>query len=247
VSVPDVNHGWVVGEGGTILATTNGGWPDRTPPTTTISDADSLWHNTDVSLTLSATDNPGGSGVDGTYYEVDGGSWVEGTSLSIPAPADHANDGLHTVSYYSTDISGNIETAQSVTVEIDTTAPVISVAYLSSAPHQFHSGRATYSSKAVRGHHASWHSWGDHANRLRLAYRVDDNLSPTVAVTIQLVNFRGKVLQTISLGWRPTGKLQVYHLSGKLPRGFWRLQLTATDLAGNTQSKLAGQHTPMHH
>ena len=81
-----------------------------------------------------------------------------------------------------------------------------------------------------------------------MTYRVDDNLSPTVAVTVQLVDCRGKVLQTISLGHRPTGKLlQVYPLRGRLPRGFSHLRVTATDLAGNMQSKLAGQHSPMHH
>jgi len=41
--------------------------------------------------------------------------------------------------------------------------------------------------------------------------------------------------------------LLVYRLPGRLPRGFWRLRLSTTDLAGNTQSKLAGQHPPMHH
>ena len=64
-------------------------------------------------------------------------------------------------------------------------------------------------------------------------------------MTINALNFRGKVLRTISLGQRPTGVLQVYRLPGKLPHGFRRLLVSATDLAGNTQSKLVGQHLPM--
>jgi len=54
------------------------------------------------------------------------------------------------------------------------------------------------------------------------------------------VGFRGRVLQTISLGQCPTGVLETYRLSCKLPRGFCHVQVTAIDLAGNTQSKVAG-------
>ena len=58
----DTTHGWAIGDQTAILATTTGGWPDTIAPTTTISGADGLWHNTNVDLTLTATDNPGGTG-----------------------------------------------------------------------------------------------------------------------------------------------------------------------------------------
>ena len=99
----------------------------------------------------------------------------------------------------------------------------------------------------MRGHHTGWHPWGHHSGRLNLTYRIDDNLSPTVDVTIKLLGHRGKVLQTISLGQWPTGVLQVYRLPHELSHGHCRLLLTATDLAGNTQSKLAYQHPSPHH
>ena len=214
---------------------------DTTPPTTT-DDADAAWHNTPVTVSLTATDPnmPDASGVAATYYEIDGGAWTEGTSLSIPAPADHSNDGIHTVSYYSTDNAGNTEATQSCTVKIDTTPPVISLAYLSVSHHQRHSGWGWHRSVVMRGHQASWPVWSCDGSCLDLSYRIDDNLSPTVNVAIALLGSRGKVLQTISLGQCPTGVLEVYRLPHKLPHGCSHLRLTATDLAGNAQSKLVG-------
>src|SRR5204863_490728 len=51
---------------------------DSTAPVTT-DNADSNWHNADVTVTLSPTDGPSGtaSGVDKTFYKVDAGSYVE--------------------------------------------------------------------------------------------------------------------------------------------------------------------------
>ena len=191
---------------------------DTTPPTTTVSGAESLWHNSDITLTLTATDNPSGFGVAATYFQIDGGAWTEGTSVTIPAPVDHSNDGIHTVSYYSTDNAGNTEATQSVTVKIDTRPPVIRLAYLSVYHHQRHPGGTWHRSSITRGHHASWPDWSRYGNRLSLTYRINDNLSPTVNITIELLGFRGKVLQTISLGQRPTGVLHVYRLPQKLAR-----------------------------
>ena len=37
---------------------------------------------------------------------------------------------------------------------------------------------------------------------------------------------------------------ETYRLPDKLPRGFSRLRVTATDLAGNTQSMLVGHRLP---
>ena len=62
------------------------------------------------------------SGIASTQYRVDGGSFQGGTSVSIPAPADHSNDGAHTIEYRSTDNAGNVEPLQTATVRIDTTA-----------------------------------------------------------------------------------------------------------------------------
>src|SRR6187551_161731 len=87
----------------------------------TTDDAPAGWGNTAVTVTLSVTET--GSGVASTSYRIDGGSFQNGTSISIPAPANHSNDGVHTIEYRTTDVAGNVETLRSATVRIDTTLP----------------------------------------------------------------------------------------------------------------------------
>ena len=89
---------------------------DRTPPTTG-ADAPTGWNRTQVTVSLEAAD--GLSGVDATYYEVDGGARHQGTSLTIDT------EGEHTLRYWSVDNAGNVEQAHDVTVRIDLTAPGI--------------------------------------------------------------------------------------------------------------------------
>jgi regulation of enolase protein 1 (concanavalin A-like superfamily) len=82
-------------------------------------DGDNGWYTSPVSVTLAATDEDGGSGVDSTEYRIDGaGNWTAYTG-----PVRLADDGEHTVAYRSTDQAGNVEDAGSVTVRIDATAP----------------------------------------------------------------------------------------------------------------------------
>ncbi len=76
-------------------------------------------------ITFSATDNTGGSGVANTYYKLDSAAYVAGTSLAVPAPV--GGSAAHTISFYSTDNAGNVETTQTKTFTInalaDTTPP----------------------------------------------------------------------------------------------------------------------------
>ena len=94
---------------------------DTSPPTTT-DNAPAGSESSDVTVTLSPSDGSG-SGVGSTNYRLDGGAWQTGTSVSIPAPASHANDGGHTIDYYSTDNVGNDEAVKQATVTIDTQPP----------------------------------------------------------------------------------------------------------------------------
>jgi hypothetical protein len=89
---------------------------DRTAPTTG-ADAPTGWNNSSVTVSLDAAD--GLSGVDATYYTVNGGAPQKGTSLTIDT------EGLHTVSYWSIDEAGNTEAAQTAIVKIDLTKPTI--------------------------------------------------------------------------------------------------------------------------
>ena len=93
---------------------------DATTPVTS-DDAPGGWQNSAVTVTLSV--NEAGSGVASTVYRVDGAAFQAGTSVAIPAPADHSNDGVHSIEYRSTDNAGNVEALQTATVRIDTTLP----------------------------------------------------------------------------------------------------------------------------
>ena len=96
------------------------------PPTDTIapvtsSNAVASYTGT-ATIALTATD-AGGSGVAHTYYILDAGVQLEGTSVVVTAP------GAHTLQFWSVDGAGNIELRKSAAFTIttpDTTAPVTS-------------------------------------------------------------------------------------------------------------------------
>ena len=91
---------------------------DKTAPATGISGTSNNWVNGDVTVSLSATDNL--SGIASTSYSVDGGATQTGTSFTL------GTEGIHTITFFSTDRAGNAEAPNSATVKIDKTAPTIS-------------------------------------------------------------------------------------------------------------------------
>ncbi|HYM63122.1 MAG TPA: Ig-like domain-containing protein [Gaiellaceae bacterium] len=94
---------------------------DAATPVTT-DDAPAGWSSAPILVTLAPTDT-GGSGIASTEYKVDGGATQTGTSVSVAAPADGSNDGVHTISYRSTDGAGNVESWRVAIVRIDASAP----------------------------------------------------------------------------------------------------------------------------
>ncbi len=94
---------------------------DAEPPVTIAAGVDDRWHRADVVARLSATDSL--SGVAYTLFKVDDGAWTKGTRIEMRAFKNHANDGAHTVRFYSVDNAQNVELEKSVTVKIDTTPP----------------------------------------------------------------------------------------------------------------------------
>jgi hypothetical protein len=89
--------------------------PDTTAPTTT-SDAIATYIGS-ASITLTAVDNAGGSGVARTYYILDGAPQAEGTTANTSVV------GSHTLSFWSVDVAGNVEAANAASFEV-TAAPV---------------------------------------------------------------------------------------------------------------------------
>ncbi|MFD0693671.1 endo-1,4-beta-xylanase [Paenibacillus sp. GCM10027628] len=91
---------------------------DTVPPVTT-DNAPTGWQNHPVNVVLQATDE--GSGVASTSYSLDGGSYTTGNSVSI------TSEGIHTLRYYSVDRAGNKEAVKEKIIQIDLTAPTITM------------------------------------------------------------------------------------------------------------------------
>lgn len=77
------------------------------------------WYTSDVTVTLTATDNEGGSGVEQTEYSLDNGA----TWNVFTEPFVVTSEGTTMLQYFSTDKAGNKETAKTETIRIDRTAP----------------------------------------------------------------------------------------------------------------------------
>ena len=92
---------------------------DTTPPTTT-NNAPEGWQNTAFNIALTCNDG-GLSGCSFTTYRVDGGSWTNGTTISI------TTDGNHTFEYYSVDVAGNTEAMNTDYAALDITPPTITI------------------------------------------------------------------------------------------------------------------------
>jgi hypothetical protein len=92
---------------------------DNTAPTTISSVVPT--YSAPSAITLTASDNPGGSGVTHTYYILDAGPQIESTILGT------GGQGAHTLQFWSTDFAGNIETTNTIAYYVtgaDTTPPV---------------------------------------------------------------------------------------------------------------------------
>lgn len=107
---------------GNIYAYTYFNKPLDTIPPVTTDDVDGQWHNSSVTVTLTAGDTE--SGVAATYYTIDGTEPTinspEGTTFSI------SNEGIYTIKYFSVDIAGNVEGTKTAPnqVKIDKTPPI---------------------------------------------------------------------------------------------------------------------------
>jgi len=141
---------------------------------------------------------------------VGGGAWSPWLPVSAgwtwPLPA---GDGRRQLAVRLMDASGAVSLPVTASITLDTHGPVT---------------RALNAATTVRG--AS----------VALRYRVTDALSPTAHVTIVVRKVNGGTVQTISLGARTTGANHAAAIRAPLGAGRYRYVVTATDLAGNTQS-----------
>jgi len=105
---------------------------DNIPPTTTreigepkyVDPMDNIYVTSATLFTLTAEDNPGGTGVESIFYRIYDAGWLE---YSAPFYLTGLSDGEYSIDYYSTDIIGNTESTHTITVTLDNSGPLIVV------------------------------------------------------------------------------------------------------------------------
>jgi len=190
---------------------------ETTAPVTTISGADTAWHNTPVTLTVTATDGiPSQSGVQKTMCGIGATPpWTQlsGTSLTVPGPMGGDPNGSNVVSAYSIDNCDSAEApAVTATVNICTTGPTTEAF----APSSVAKGKT-----------------------LKLGYRAD-SITPTCTITLKITRSNGDPARTINVGQKASRARGVYSFTGKLARGRYKVKVYSTDAAGNAQSAMTG-------
>ncbi|RSD25196.1 OmpL47-type beta-barrel domain-containing protein [Mesobacillus subterraneus] len=93
---------------------------DKSAPVTA-ANAQEEWYKSDAKIELTSQDSF--SGVDTAYYSINGSEFVEGDNFIL------SEEGVHKVSYFSTDQAGNKEEVQVIYVKVDKTAPVITTEF----------------------------------------------------------------------------------------------------------------------
>ncbi len=83
------------------------------------------WNRSAVTITLSAVDENGGSGLRETHYSLSGAqagadTLYAGNAISVTA------EGLTTISYFSVDKAGNREQTKQLAISLDVTSPTLS-------------------------------------------------------------------------------------------------------------------------
>ena len=186
---------------------------DTTAPVTTISGADTAWHNTPVTLTVTATDSQ--SGVQKTYYGIGIPPSIQlsGTTLTVPAPAGGSGDGAQLVQAYSVDNCNNAEVPPAAaTVNICTAGPDTDAF----APVSVKKGK-----------------------KLTIGYEAD-SITPTCVITIKILKSNGSVAKSLNVGEQPSNTHGNYSFSCNLARGNYKVQVYAIDAAGNPQTSITG-------
>ena len=201
---------------------------DTTAPATSAT-APSGWRRKAVKVSLAAVDpkpagsataSPAASGVAFIEYSADAGvTWTRGTSFIIPAPADHSGDGAQHVLVRSADLAGNLASARTVTVNIDTRRP-----------HSY----ARWAANAWRGRTAA------------LRYYVSDPRPGSPVATVRLeIRKSGRVVKRLVRRGAVNTRIQA-RFACRLAKGTYRFTVVATDAAGNAQATPVGNRLTVH-
>lgn len=119
-----------VEDGKTTTEATTTVLADAIPPTTVAAVAPPAntngWNNSDVLISLSSTDNTGGSGVQQITFNATGAQSIATTNvLGSSASALISTEGITNFSFFATDLASNVETGQTLLIKLDKTPPSI--------------------------------------------------------------------------------------------------------------------------
>lgn len=111
---------------------------DTVAPTTTATtmpaapDGQNGWFTGDVTVTLTAADNQGGSGVKEIVYSASGAQTIAQTVVpGATATIQSTGEGTTTITYFARDKVGNAEGPKTLTIKLDKTDPTIAACSLS--------------------------------------------------------------------------------------------------------------------
>jgi hypothetical protein len=104
---------------------------DAIPPATGVTSLPAAngagWNRSPVSVTLTATDNDGGSGVKEIRYTASGAQTIPETTVAgQQTSVEIGAEGVTTLTFFAIDNAGNTEQAQILTIRVDQTAPTLS-------------------------------------------------------------------------------------------------------------------------
>lgn len=138
IQVPGISGAFQIAAGaGTSLALVR----DVVPPTTTAvvspTPNAAMWNKIDTTVSLSAVDETGGSGVQRITYSAAGAQSIASTSVETAAGSVViSSEGNTTLTFQATDKDGNIEAPKTIVVSVDKTAPTGIAGVAARAPDQ---------------------------------------------------------------------------------------------------------------
>lgn len=176
------------------------------------------WYTTNVSVSLDASDNC--AGVSATEYSIDGGQ----TWQPYAGAFGLTEDGTHVILYRSEDAAGNEETAQSLVVKIDKTAPTLT---LSATPNRIWPANNQPFAVSVEG------AGSDATSGLAsVTYVVTDEYGA-------LLNIDPRALAGNTAEWADALTVEASRRGDDRDGRLYRVTATLTDAAGNTTTATA--------
>ena len=153
------------------------------------------WYLGPVQVSLSATDTP--SGVAGSEYTVDGGSWTP-----YAGPFMITADGSHPVQFRSTDVAGNVEDAHSLTIKVDQNNPTTDASFSPPAVNGWYSA-PTITLTAADGDgsgvaHIDWTLDGGPVNTYSAPIEITEDGTHTLTYTSTDNAGRNDVIHTVT-------------------------------------------------